>query len=43
MFLSHAKKDGEGAAKLIERFRRIAPTKDEVGVNSIDMYFDRCL
>jgi hypothetical protein len=40
VFLSHAKKDGEGAAKLIERFRRMAPTKDEVGVNSIDMYFD---
>jgi hypothetical protein len=40
VFLSHAKKDGEGAALLVERFRRLAPTKDKVGVNSIDMYFD---
>jgi len=40
VFLSHAKKDGEGAALLIERFRRVAPAKGDVGVNSIEMYFD---
>jgi len=40
VFLSHAKKDGEGAALLVERFRRLAPTKDKVGVNSVDMFFD---
>jgi hypothetical protein len=40
VFLSHAKKDGEGAALLVERFRRLAPTKDRVGVNSIEMFFD---
>jgi len=40
VFLSHAKKDGEGAALLLERFRRLAPPKNEGGVNSVDMYFD---
>ena len=41
VFLSHAKKDGDDAARLIKRFKNSAPPKkDQGGVNSIDMYFD---
>lgn len=46
VFLSHAKKDGEGAAKLLERFKDLAPSKDKdrgkdrINVNSIEMFFD---
>ena len=41
VFLSHAKKDGDDAARLIKRFKNSAPSKkDQGGVNSIDMYFD---
>ena len=42
VFLSHAKKDGEGAARLLQRFRDLAPSKDRdsIPVNSVEMYFD---
>jgi hypothetical protein len=40
VFLSHAKKDGKGAALLFDRFRRLAPRRNGGGVNSVDMYFD---
>lgn len=42
VFLSHAKKDGEGAARLLERFRDLSPSKerDEINVNSVEMFFD---
>jgi hypothetical protein len=44
VFLSHAKKDGEGAARLLERFKDLSPSKEKdkgkVNVNSIEMFFD---
>jgi len=40
VFLSHAKKDGKDAALLVKRFSDLAPKEDEVGVNSVEMYFD---
>jgi hypothetical protein len=39
VFLSHAKMDGEGAARLVDRFRRLAP-KAETNINSVELFFD---